>query len=374
MSNAENIIEKVKKLTVKVTLNIGNVQEIGTGVILEINEKIYILTVNHVIFGKKGTYQIKINNVTINCYNDYNPNIVDIIPLDNIVLIEIETINFDLPTVKYLNQPYLDESYHLRGFPKGIIDGSSFPFIANCTDINDILNLTLNINNINGDTSSDDAIEKIQGLSGSGVFFEKLGKIYLVGLVNSLIDSHAIFNAVKAVTLIDLYKSELDFTFYEYKTIDNLSQEFRELNKRVEEEQFKNFQNENENYKNLDRKNKTIYYNGEFFERNIDSVSHFENGKIALKKFFEIHDFENEWDTLMIDTLNDLKKYTPYIENKTIGQDRMLKINEDIKSALINKFPYIEQHSSIVVQLTNYLIAKWLLDCRIDFVKVENEE
>jgi len=54
------------------------------------------------------------------------------------------------------------------------------------------------------DTSGDDAIEYMRGVSGSGVFYAKGDRLYLVGLVNALADQAGTFNAIICTNLYGL--------------------------------------------------------------------------------------------------------------------------------------------------------------------------
>ena len=72
-----------------------------------------------------------------------------------------------------------------------------------------------------------------------------------------------------------------------------------------------------------------------------------------------------------MDVLSDVlekfdSQYTKYIADKTIGQDRIRIMNEVAKESIQKEYAYLNSHIS--EKLASHAIAKWLLDCRVDFI------
>ena len=220
--NLENILETIRLLTVKVETN----REKGTGVLIVQNGRAYVVTVYHCIYGKaKSPPNIQIDNITFKF--DSKLTTEEIKPLsiesyrEKIVLLEVEIARLRVEGVEnfiLLDRVYYDKSYHLRGYPKGLSHGHFFE--AKCKDKSlDDIGFSIEVNSLTEDTSGDDIIESVAGLSGSGVFFSENGRLYLVGLVNSLATDGGLFNIVYAVKLIDLKEADIALSQYQEKKI-----------------------------------------------------------------------------------------------------------------------------------------------------------
>lgn len=370
MPNGLNIIEKVKLLTVKIELKLDDKGYVGTGIIIQSDEEYYVLTVEHVIFGHENELSPKVEDLTIYLHDDRLIRPIQIKQYNNLVLIKVDGIDFNLPDVQYLEKALYDVNYHLRGYPKALRGGESFPFNeVKCSDINaDRQTFMMTIQNMNGDSSGDDTINKIRGLSGSGVFFEELGKLYLVGIVNNLIDKYGIFNSVKAYTLVDLLNGN-EVALSSYKSINQLFDEMKRKTKIISAVEFEEFQqNPNENFSNLDRKNNTIYEHEEVQNKNFIRVSEYVNGNVVVNDLTDIDtDFRNKWMDILSDVLQKFdSQYGLYIADKMIGQDRIIRMHEVVKEAIWAECGYLDQH--IADKLASHAIAKWLLDCNVNFI------
>lgn len=203
----EDIIENIKLLTVKVKTD----KESGTGVLVIQNNKAYVLTVYHCIYGKKEPYHtVDVDNVIFK----FNSKVTtkDIKPLniegykENIVLLEVDITKLKIDGIKellLLDRVFYDKQYHLRGYPKTLSYAN--PFKAKCNDKDlDKITFSIRVDGLTEDTSGDDAIDFIAGLSGSGVFFSENNQLYLVGLVNTLATDKGVFNLAYCTKLIDL--------------------------------------------------------------------------------------------------------------------------------------------------------------------------
>lgn len=370
MPNGLNIIEKVKLLTVKIELKLDGKGYIGTGIIIQRDEEYYVLTVEHVIFGHEKELNPKVKDLTIYLHDVRLIRPTQIKQYNNLVLIKVDGIDFNLPDVQYLEKAIYDVNYHLRGYPKAVHSGESFPFNeVKCSDINaDRQTFMMTIQNMNGDSSGDDTVGKIRGLSGSGVFFEERGKLYVVGIVNNLIDKHGVFNSVKAFTLVDLLAGN-EVILSSYKKINELLDEMKRKTKRISAVEFEEFrQNPNENFNNLERKNSTIYEIDEVPNKNFIRISEYVNGNVIVNDLTNMDtDFRTTWMDILADVLDKFdSQFSKYIANKTIGHDRIVKMNEVAKVAIQTECSYLDSHLS--EKLASHAIAKWLLDCRVDFI------
>ena len=374
MPNNKHIIDKVEMLTVKIKLNIDDSIEIGTGVILQTNNEFYIITVHHTVFGKDSDYETKIENLIVEDFNGDNIPVLNIESLNTLALLKIDSVNLELPRLLVLDKAYYDKKYYLRGFPQAIDGGNnSHPFNDVSCDQSTTTSITLKINNMNDDSSGEDVIENINGLSGSGVFFEQFNKLYIVGCINELLNSSGVFNGAKSNTLIDLYKSELlNIEFDEFKTIEDITEKIKKDKIKITQEEFDNFkEKDNTNFNHLNRKHETVFAQIEVFKRNKLRIEQYLNGEIVIDELTVIHSkFKDSWLHLLEDMLEYIElNYSDIIETKYVGQTRIIELLSYIKESINSEFEFI--NNSLLAKLSGYVISKWLLDCNINFVVEE---
>ncbi len=195
--NKQNIKEKIKQLTVQIVTP----KERGTGVLVEYKKRLYVLTVHHVIYGKtQKEHGVEADEVKFVFYNQAELYAVSIENLGELTLLEIDPKELPLSNfgaVEFSEVEY-EQEYYIRGFPSGLDKAHNFR--AKCNDI-DRTTFQIEMQNITSDTSGEDAIEYMRGVSGSGVFFSNDKKLYLVGLVNALANQSGTFNAVESLNL-----------------------------------------------------------------------------------------------------------------------------------------------------------------------------
>ncbi|MFT5661410.1 MAG: hypothetical protein ACI9TV_002056 [Sulfurimonas sp.] len=372
MEDKLNVIDKIKSLTVKININIDNQQEVGTGIIVCMGKTHYILTVEHVVFGKDNQHNTTENDIEVNSYLNTNIKVNSIEQYNKLILLAIDNVSFNIPNTIYLDKALYEKNYHLRGFPRAVTNGNSFPFNdIRCDDI-DAQNqsIALTVNNINGDTSPDNTIDKIEGVSGSGVFFEEHGKLYLVGVVNSLVDAHGTFATVIALTLVNLLIKD-DFIFSKYINIEDIEKSMNEKNKKITEDELEKFKNEeNSNYDFLNRKNTTIYEIEDAVNKNYIRIGEYMNGNMLIHSLSDYDiNFDEKWKISLETILDSFEsKYVHRIENKTLGQSRIVEMTEEVKSVIKEEFGYLNISTSTVNKLASNAIAKWLFDCNVDFI------
>ena len=200
--NEKEIKDNIKALTVQIITP----KEQGTGVLIMYQNKPYILTVHHVIYGKvKKNENIEADDVKFIFYNQAELYAISIKDIGELVLLELnskELANFE--TAMFWKVEYKQE-YYIRGFPTGLNEPHNFN--AKCNDdAVDRERFKIELLDMTNDTSGDDAIEYMRGVSGSGVFFSKNKKLYLIGLVNALANQSGTFNAVECLNLRKLIK------------------------------------------------------------------------------------------------------------------------------------------------------------------------
>lgn len=235
----DNIIESIKLLTVKVEMNNNTNKENGTGVLIIQNNKAYVLTVYHCIYGKgESPHIVKSENILFKFDSKISEEVIRPLNMEkykevylakNIVLLEVDISKLKIDGIKnllLLDRVFYDKSYYLRGYPK-VLSYDHY-FEAKCRDKDlDEVTFKIEVDGLTNDTSGDDANELISGLSGSGVFFSENNQLYLVGLVNALATEGGTFNAVHCIKLLEL--KDTDIKLSERLVFKNLDIDINEI-------------------------------------------------------------------------------------------------------------------------------------------------
>ena len=377
------IKELISQLTVRVkatgkTEDGSNVTEKGTGVLLLQNNRAYVLTVYHCIYGVKKPFHkvakegIRFSFLSTICSESLNP--INITPLkQNLVLMEVDINKLDKTDMKchYLDRVYDGKQYYLRGFP----NSKKHNFKAECNDKDfDEVTFKIDVDRLTDDTSGENANEFIKGLSGSGVFFSENNQLYLVGLVNELRDKYGRFNTIHCTKLVDLYNSNTNFS--EFYTINEIVQRLKEIDKKISEDACKKFEVDNtDEYNNIHRKHTNIYHRREVLKKNFEGIKNYLQGQNSIN---EIKIIDNDFERYLIEFIYDtLSIITPsiskYISSKKEGRDNLKLVRDETIKAIIGELKLIKQDIYISNKLREYIVIGWLLNCNIDFILDEDD-
>jgi len=373
----DDIIESIKLLTVKVETD----KEKGTGVLFLQEDKAYVLTVYHCIYGKEiEAHNVKNKNISFKfdskiCKDKINP--LDFTNYKkNIVLseVDISKLKIDsIPNILLLDRAFLDKSYHLRGFPKGL--SHEHRFKAECMEKNlDDVKFSIRVDGLTEDTSGADIIDAVAGLSGSGVFFSENKQLYLVGFVNSLADDSGLFNIAYCTKLVDLYNSNIKFS--ELHTINDIVQKLKIIDKEISENACKKFEVDNtDEYNNIHRKHANIYHRREVLKKNFEGIKNYLQGQNSIN---EMKVMDNDFERYLIEFIYEtLSIITPsiseYISSKREGRDNLKLVRDETIKSIISELKLIKQNIYISNKLREYIVIGWLLNCNIDFILDEDD-
>jgi len=238
-------------------------------------------------------------------------------------------------------------------------------------EVSELIGWSIELNNLTDDTSGEDAIENISGVSGSGIFFSEHDKLYLVGLVNSLGTEGGVYNRINCIKLLDINKSDIaDISFSNFKTINDISKQLKTINKEIAEESCKKFEDENVTlYNNLDRKHSNVFESQEIYEKNFRAIKNYLSGRNSVSELKLIStSFEEELLMISDDILDDLSSISTYIEDKKHGQDNLQRIEDKTIEAIKEEIKLIKRDRYISNKLQEYLVVGWLLNCNVDFI------
>lgn len=368
-----NLKDLIKKVTIKIEVSVDKNIEKGTGVLIKQNEKFYVLTVHHCIYGKSYPYHdTKAENISFKFEQDVCTDIIkakSIIDFkQNLVLMEIDSFEVENIEFKCLDTVYDEKKYFLRGYPSAL-NGEPHNFTAKCND-RDVgtIGFSMTLDNLTDDTSGENASTYISGLSGSGVFFSENHQLYLVGLVNSLGNANGVFNRINCMKLIDLHYSNIKISnFY---TIDEISTKLKEINKVISNEACEEYQkNHTDFYSNLNRKHSNILHQNEVINKNFKSIQDYLQGKNAINEIKLLDSsFENNLIIFIDEILEEIKSFTTTnISSKEIGWTNLIRIREKVLLAIKEDFQIIKQERYISSKLQEYIVVGWLLNCNVNF-------
>lgn len=368
----DEIIETIKLLTVKVETD----KEKGTGVLIIQNNKAYVLTVYHCIYGKENPYHtVNKENVTFMfntkvCKEDIKPLNIERYK-ENLILLEVDINTLTINGIKellLLDRVYHEKEYHLRGYPKALSYAN--PFEATCNDKDlDEVSFSIRVDGLTEDTSGDDAIDFIAGLSGSGVFFSENNQLYLLGLVNALATNEGIFNLIYCSKLVDLYNSDIEFS--QFYAINDIAERLKSIENEISKEACKEFEKENiTDYSNLNRKHTVVWHKNDVINKNFQAIKNYLQGKNSINEI-KLLDSSFEEDILNFsqEVLNNIEKYiSEYIEDKKEARQNLKTIREKTIESIVNDLNLIQKDTYISNKLQEYIVVGWLLNCNVDFI------
>jgi hypothetical protein len=377
------IKDLIAQLTVRVQAtgkkeDATDITEKGTGVLLLQDNRAYVLTVYHCIYGVKEPFHtvtkngIKFSFSLEVCSEPISP--IEITPLkQNLVLMEIDISRLKRTDMKchYLDRVYDGKQYYLRGFPKSEVH--NFKATCNDKDFNEVT-FKIDVDKLTDDTSGEKASEFIKGLSGSGVFFSENNQLYLVGLTNKLRNNYAQFNAVHCTKLVDLYNSDIKFS--EFHTINDIVQRLKGIDKKISEDACKKFKDDNTyEYNNINRKHSNIYNKREVFSKNFEGIKHYLQGQNSINSIKLLdNNFENYLIEFISDTLSMIEpSITKYIDTKKEGRENLKLIRKETIDAIKDELNLIQEDTFISNKLREYIVIGWLLNCNVDFIVEEND-
>ncbi len=179
----------------KITCRIETMHEKGTGVLVAYghNELLYLITAKHCLLGSNFDQQLDRSSVKILIPGDTKE---DFMPItlkdsDEILFPEEEHIDcavivlndlpdLDIPLVEILNTQYTVNDCFFRGYPQAYGNIKAIPIKVNYVD-NNVVTTNTALYSIDSEP-----LYNCQGFSGSGVFVEVDGRVFLAGLIYEL--------------------------------------------------------------------------------------------------------------------------------------------------------------------------------------------
>ncbi len=379
-------IELLKQIVVRVSAKDETTQIAGSGVIAKNKHgEYYIITAEHCIYGKKDN---RLKNVTIESITiEYKKNNSDdfkkidigkILHSDknlDIAIVEITSLNVQTDDVIYslLESESDCTNLYFRGFPEWLNEKNEAKTFHCTIEENDNQSFLIRTEDVKDLSLMRGIEETSNGLSGSGVFEIKNGKIFLIGVITDLRDSHATFGHIKCIKLDSIF-NKFDFEVY---PLSNRAQQLflksKELDKESIQKRIKELrESKNNRFDNLDRKCKEHLYDEDTSDEMIDKIlSNFFSAEISLRSLGKLNSYiQEDFDNTMIQLSKRVEQNFNKrpINNISEAQD----IYARVKDFFIDVFKEENEDrvkASVVRELSENAGAELLLNCDLDFKK-----
>jgi hypothetical protein len=379
-------VELLKDIAIRITVvdNLGS-KYLGSGVITRNRNNIYyIITAEHCIYGKrnKRLSNINLTNITV----EYKKHISD--PFKNIEITEIVysnteddiailTVNIEESNLQnVLYSEIINESdcknLVFRGYPKWLSKTDSAKTFNCKIEENDNTSFFIKSDEIKDITFQKDIVETSSGLSGSGVYEIKNGKIFLLGIITDLRDSQGFFGHMKCSKLTHIF----DFLDYE---MHPLSSDAQQLYIQSEKADLKNIalkiaslkSANNDRFDNLYRKCEVLYDIQEVNTMVDEILTEFFTAEIELNNMGKLNGFiQTEFDQVqgMLSKRVNKTLRNQQVKNKEEAQEiygDVMKLFYDFMKTSNNSL----LSASNIDSLGDKAVNELLLNCDLNFVK-----
>lgn len=362
-------LELIKKSCVRVSVVINDdVVKQGSGVIVHSEKKFYVLTAYHcigendianIIIEKQKDYKSEFDKIEILAQVEFDE-------INDWILFEVDYHDDDLKNIKIAKNFIPDEKVKFYGYQNiiskehrnwdaKILDSASFVFKIT------LLEKTFQ-------QAGEESITIAEGLSGSGVYIIKNETAYLIGVLCSIKDEKGFNDDIECCLITNL--KQLLYDCQDLSDSNYLDKWAENLEKRSIEEEITEWKKSNvKQFDHISRKNKIIYKEKGDRKTSID-----------IKKYQSIKqnvdDYEDKFPELFKKYREIIKRYKDKVEFDYTGevkdssQARQVKLDLDnsLKSELEKIF-----NSEMKLDLTEYQIIEWLLDCTLNFIPTEND-
>lgn len=374
--------ELLKNVSVRIIVKKNNITLKGSGVIARnIRNEFYIITAEHCINGKK---EKRLSNVSVDDINiEYKYNNeetfkkIEVCKISysckdqDIAALLIKSDNFDCENTIYCE--FIGDMnrvpFYFRGFPKWLEDKAK---TYDCQiEEPDTLKFHIKSDEIK-DLSLSKTIEKTSnGLSGSGVFCIKNGKIFLLGIVTNLRDNTGTFGHVCCKKLNGIYEN---LNFKTELISGGLSElnKWKEIDKKHVTSMIQDLKEANlKEFERLERKLKILYDEADIEEMLDIFLTDYFNAQVNINEISKYNTFIKEaFENARMQLSRNIKKSfnKRLVNNPSEAQDIYTKVVEAFISILKNeKVGEIEGNN--LTKMSDRATVGLLLDCELDFIQ-----
>jgi hypothetical protein len=365
-------IELIKKSCVKISVVIdGTTIKQGSGVIMHSDDKFYVLTAYHCVNDNE------IENIVIERQIHYNSDfekikIISKVEFDEAndwILFEINYHDNDLKSIKAAKNFISDETVNFYGY-QSIIEKQHRNWKARILDsAPSAFKITLLDKSFQ--QAGEDAISIAEGLSGSGVYIIKDGIAYLIGILCSIKDEKG-FNDDIDCCLITNLKNHIA-ECQDLSDLDYLDKWTENLEKNSVNEEFSEWKkSNNKQFKDISRKNKVLY--GDEYRAKQKTSLDIKNYQ-SFKN--NVEDYEDKYPETFKKFREIIKRYKDRVKFNYTGvvnnSREAIEVRNSLEESLKGELEKIFFNAEMKLDITEYQIIEWLIDCTLDFIPKDND-
>lgn len=370
-----SVIEDLCCFSVRIQCNDGEYENEGSGTIIFDGSQYYVMTAAHCIIHEETKNFFKPENITLTSYAYNKLTTIRVLEIDNrskieddadyaLLKIEKPSINFDyFNKIKRCDEIVEDDTFFFYGYggPNENNHGRKFTIKQNGQN-------RWHLVDENVSNQSLPAMKLMEGNSGAGVIFYRMGVYYCIGYVKRLLDEEGSFNdiIVFPVSLFDnlLPEETKESNFFEIVKVWNKKQDIL-----LEKEEMDCYRKDNVKYiENLERKMSILYPHGEEAKEKVEKQ--LENYLTGLRLANGLQKSPHIYNRLKDheeDAFNDCSdNRSIYFSDSSEALDDFRNVKEKIRTAVLQA---LECNSDLkmVKNYVNYDVAERLLICSLDY-------
>lgn len=361
-----------KKLTVKTELlnEKDELQVHGSGIICAHGGSYYVLTAYHCINPKNSETprpaDWKIRLETESGTEISQKSIVGERKEKDIAVIEIECPDAEITQnrVQLFDGTVSKEKYRFRGFPQ--FNGYQ-PHTFHVTE-NDDNWWVFDQQDISAGRTT--GVNILAGASGSGIFFYRRNKYFIVGIAQHLQDVHGTLNEVY-VAPISEYKCLLPDSAFTTFSADLLSDWEKGMDKDLTERQIEELKHEQiEWIENIVRKLKVMY--PEQYQQKLNTfLGYYVQGREFFVKQGESNSsFRDALSKMTEEFFNDNQPEPQiYVDTAGEAETKFTKLRDDLVSEMSEFIPEDNKTNRVSKSYARYRLTERLLVCTLEYIK-----
>jgi hypothetical protein len=365
-------IELIKKSCVKISVVIDETAvKQGSGVIVHSDGKFYVLTAYHCV----GANSIK--NILIERQENYKSKfekikILSLVESDETndwVLFEVDYTDVDLKAILTAKNFIINEKVNFFGY-QNIVEKEHRKWDGKVLDFaHSGFKITLEGKSFQ--QAGEDAITIAEGLSGSGVYIIKDKKPYLIGTLCSIKDEKGFNDDIDCCLITNLTRHIVNCQ--DLSDVDYLDKWTENLEKNSVNEEFNELEkSNNQQFLDISRKNKVLY--GDDYKAKQKTSLDLKNYQ-SFKNNLE--DYEDKYPETFKKFREIIKRYKERVKFNYTGvvnnSREALEVRNSLEESLKNELEKIFLNPEMKLDITEYQIIEWLLDCTLNFIPNNND-
>lgn len=362
-----------KQLTVKIELRDaeGGLKKTGSGIACAFQDRQYVLTAYHCINPSKDSPRPEGWTISLFTENGQEVGYVDIsgeLADKDIAVIQVNHPDAQITEdkVQLFADSVLPEKYTFRGFPK-FTDYKAHTFNVSYNDDNWW-------NFFQQDVSAErkSAVNLLEGASGSGVFFSRREKYFIVGVVQHLHDEVGSYNQVY-VAPISEYKAILPDAAFKTFSADLLKDWEKGMDNELTKKQIEELKQEQITWiENILRKLKVMF--PEQYQQKLNTyLGYYVKGREFFIKQGESNSTFR--DALSKMTESFFNEYQPdaqiYVDTACEAEQKFDKLKDELVNEMSKYIPEDNKNNRVGTSYARYRLTERLLVCTLDFIKRE---